>query len=338
MKKTLLFITTVLLLTACGNRQNIPDVSHIPMKVEITRFDQELFALDTNLLASGLAQLSEKEPSFYNDYMNYILGVSGSPQDSATLQVTRYFLRTYRGVYDSLQKIYANSRDLQQELEQAYRLVKYYFPTYTPGKIWLHLGPFDAPGIAAVQGGMAIGLQQFAGADFSAYQSPQVQELFPSYLSRRFSPEYIVPNTLKAIAEDLFPYKAVAQPLIEQMVEKGKYWYMTDLFLPETPDSLKTGYTSNQLDWCKENEGLIWSHLLRTEELQSLNPVVIQNYIGEGPFTQGLSQENSPGNIGPWIGWQIVKKYVKKFPELSPTQIMQTPASEILEKARYKPK
>lgn len=338
MKKTLLFITTVLLLIACGNRRNIPDVSHIPMKVEITRFDQELFQLDTQQLAQELTQLANKEPNFYNDYMNYILGVSGASDDSATLQVTRYFLRTYRGVYDSLLPLYKNTKPLQQELEQAYRLVKYYFPNYNPGKIWLHLGPFDAPGIAAVQGGMAIGLQQFAGADFSAYQSPQVQELFPSYLSRRFSAEYIVPNTLKAIAEDLFPYQAAAQPLIEQMVEKGKYWYLTDLFLPETPDSLKTGYTSNQLDWCKENEGLIWSHLLRTEELQSLNPVVIQNYIGEGPFTQGLSQENSPGNIGPWIGWQIVKKYVKKFPELSPAQIMQTPASEILEKARYKPK
>lgn len=338
MKKTLLLLSAVLLLNACGNQRNTPDVSNIPLKVEITRFDQEIFQVDTNQLAEGLTQLGNKEPSFYDDYMNYILGVSGAPNDSATLQVTRFFLRTYRGVYDSIQQVFPTTRDLQKELEQSYRLVKYYFPSYNPGKLWLHIGPFDAPGVATVQGGMAIGLQQFAGADFSAYQSPQVQELFPNYLSRRFSPEYILPNTLKAIAEDLFPYKAAGQPLIEQMTEKGKYLYLTDLFLPETADSLKTGFTTAQLEWCEENEGLIWSHLLRTEELQSLNPVVIQNYIGEGPFTQGLSQENSPGNIGPWIGWQIVKKYVKKFPELTPAQVMQTSPSEILEKARYKPK
>jgi hypothetical protein len=338
MKNSLYLLTAVLLLAACGNRRNTPDVSNISLKVEIARFDQELFQLDTLQLGAGLAQLAEKEPSFYNDYMNYMLGVSGLPTDSATLEVTRFFLRTYRGIYDSIQPVYLNTRKLQKELEQSYRLVKYYFPSYNPGKIWLHLGPFDAPGVAAVQGGMAIGLQQFAGASFSAYLNPQVLELFPSYLSRRFSPEYVVPNTLKAIAEDLFPYKAAGQPLLEQMVEKGKYWYLTDLFLPETADSLKTGFTTHQLEWCFENEGLIWSHLLKSEELQSLNPVVIQNYIGEGPFTQGLSQEDSPGNIGPWIGWQIVKKYVKKFPELTPEQIMQTPASEILEKARYKPK
>ena len=46
----------------------------------------------------------------------------------------------------------------------------------------------------------------------------------------------------------------------------------------------------------------------------SLNPAVIQTYIGEGPFTQGFSQEYSPGNIGQWIGWQIIKKFVRKKP------------------------
>lgn len=340
MKKTVYLFTAlaVILLAACGNHRQIPDTSSISLNVEITRFDQELFQLDTLQLGAGLTQLATMEPSFYNDYMNYILGVSGLPEDSATLRITRFFLRTYSGIYDSLQSVYQNTGQLQKELEQAYRLVKFYFPSYNPGKIWLHLGPFDAPGIAAVQGGIAIGLQQFAGGSFSAYQNPQVQELFPSYLSRRFSPEYIVPNTLKAIAEDLFPYEAAGQPLLEQIVEKGKYWYLTDLFLPETADSLKTGFTTHQLEWCIENEGLIWNHLLRSDELQSLNPVVIQNYIGEGPFTQGLSQEDSPGNIGTWIGWQIVKKFVKMFPDLTPQQIMKTPAVELLEKARYKPK
>jgi hypothetical protein len=164
MKNSLYLLTAVLLLAACGNRRNTPDVSNISLKVEIARFDQELFQLDTLQLGAGLAQLAEKEPSFYNDYMNYMLGVSGLPTDSATLEVTRFFLRTYRGIYDSIQPVYLNTRKLQKELEQSYRLVKYYFPSYNPGKIWLHLGPFDAPGVAAVQGGMAIGLQQFAGA------------------------------------------------------------------------------------------------------------------------------------------------------------------------------
>jgi uncharacterized protein YjaZ len=122
------------------------------------------------------------------------------------------------------------------------------------------------------------------------------------------------------------------------MIEKGKQWYLLDKILPATADSIKTGYTQQQLDWCNENEGLIWSYLVKNEDLNSLNPTIIQSYIGESPFTQGFSQEFSPGNMGQWIGWQIVKKFVSKNEGMKPDEIMKTEASKILADAKYKPK
>src|SRR5690606_30194116 len=112
-------------------------------------------------------------------------------------------------------------------------------------------------------------------------------------------------------------------------------WYLLDKFLPFLHDTLKTGYTKAQLDWCIENEGLIWSYIISAEDLYSLNPAVIQSYIGEGPFTQGFSQEYSPGNLGPWIGWQIIKKYLSKNPETTPEELMKTEAKDILNSAKY---
>ncbi|MBL7746712.1 MAG: hypothetical protein JNM19_04750, partial [Chitinophagaceae bacterium] len=76
----------------------------------------------------------------------------------------------------------------------------------------------------------------------------------------------------------------------------------------------------------------------KNEDLHSLTPSVLQTYIGESPFTQGLSQEDSPGNIGQWIGWQIIKKYVSKNPNLTPEELMKTEAKKILDEAKYKPK
>jgi hypothetical protein len=64
---------------------------------------------------------------------------------------------------------------------------------------------------------------------------------------------------------------------------------------------------------------------------------MIQNYIGESPTTQGMPQV-SPGNIGQWIGWQIVKKFAAENSSLSPTEIMNTPPRKILTEAKYKPK
>ena len=125
--------------------------------------------------------------------------------------------------------------------------------------------------------------------------------------------------------------------MVEQMIEKGKQWWLLDKLMPATADSLKTGYTQKQLKWCKENEGLIWNYFVTNENLETIEPDVIQNYIGESPTTQGMPQ-SSPGNIGQWMGWQIVKKFAAENSSLNPTEIMNTPARKILTEAKYKPK
>ncbi|HEY6064413.1 MAG TPA: hypothetical protein VIV35_12430 [Chitinophagaceae bacterium] len=338
MKKTGLFLLIAILFLACRNKKGVPDVSHIKIAIPLERFDQDFFSMDTNNIRAGLQKVQQLHPDFYFDFMQQILGVSGSDTGRNTLLVTKEFLRGYLPVYDSLQLIYKKTDKLQKELEKGFQFVKYYFPNYKTGKVILFVGPFDAPGVAATRSGLAIGLQQYAGKDFSVYQSTPGQELFPLYISRRFSPEYITANCMKAVAEDIFPDQSGGKPLIEQMIEKGKQWWLLDKFLPVTPDSIKTGYTQQQLDWCHENEGLIWSTVVKNEDLNSLNPSVIQTYIGEGPFTQGFSQELSPGNIGQWIGWQIVKKFVYKNPDMKPQELMKTEARKILEEAKYKPK
>ena len=71
---------------------------------------------------------------------------------------------------------------------------------------------------------------------------------------------------------------------------------------------------------------------------KSVNLLADFNNIGEAPFTQGFSQELSPGNIGQWIGWQIIKKYVSKNPEMKPEELMRTDAKKIIDEAKYKPK
>lgn len=338
MKKPGLLLIAAFALFACNNKEGVPDVSSIKVDIPVERFDNSFFSIDSNDISNGLRKVQLQHPDFYTDFMQNILGVSGVDTNQNTILVTKEFLRGYLPVYDSLQLKYKKTDWLQKELEKAFRYVKYYFPHYKTGKAILFTGPFDAPGVASVNAGIAIGLQQFAGKDFSVYQSPMGQELFPTYISKRFAPEYITANCMKAVVEELFPDKSGDKPLIEQMIEKGKRWYLLDKFLPATPDSIKTGYTNKQLSWCSENEGLIWSYLVKNEDLNSLSPAVLQTYIGEAPFTQGFSQESSPGNIGQWIGWQIIKKFVAKNPDMLPQDIMRSEAKKILDEAKYKPK
>jgi hypothetical protein len=226
---------------------------------------------------------------------------------------------------------------IEKGLQKGFQYLKYYFPKYNlPPKVVSYIGPFDAPGVALTRYTLAIGLQLYAGRYFPFYLSSQGQELFPVYISRRFEPEYVVPNCMKALAEDIFPDQSQGKPLIEQMVEKGKSWWLIDQLLPDMEDSLKTGFTEKQLKWCRANEGQIWNYFL-DQNLYSLEPDLIKNYIGDAPYTQGMP-EASPGNIGQWVGWRIVQKYVSIHPDISPEELMKTPARSIFDEVKYKPK
>ncbi len=330
-------LAIAILCFSCNNGSDVPDVSAIKIDLSMERFEKSFFSIDTNHLAEDLQKVHSEFPDFYPDFMQNILGVSGNQKDTSTLSVSKKFLASYSTLEKELEKKFNNTGGVETSIKQGFRFVKYYFPRYKIPGLVTYVGPLDAPGVALTRNRIAIGLQQFAGKDFRAYQVNEVQQMYPAYISRRFDPLYIPAGCLKIIADDLFPDKSTGKPLIEQMIEKGKQWWLLDKFMPFTADSLKTGYTQKQLDWCRDNEGLIWNYFVTNENLETIEPDIIQNYIGESPTTQGMPG-SSPGNIGQWVGWQIVKKFAGKNSGLKPEEIMNTPARTILTEAKYKPK
>jgi len=323
----------LVLLFSCKSK-NTPDVSHINVDVQIDRFEKAFFAIDTNALPQSLAALRNAYPNFYPTYMRDIIGIN--PIDTATFPVLKKIIFSYRSLNDTIQEKYSNVDWLQNELIYDFRFVKYYYPKYNIPRVITFIGTLDAPGIILSPAYLGIGLHQYVGKNFSGYQLSEVKQLYPAYIARRFDKEYISANCMKAVVDDLYPDKSTGKPLIEQMIEKGKQWFLLDHFAPDAADSVKTGFTQKQLDWVQENEGNIWPVVLK-ENLYSIDPVVIQNYIGEAPYTPNMPQA-SPGNIGQWIGWRIVQRFADKNKKMHVQQVLQTPAKTIFEGANYRPK
>lgn len=344
MKKIMFpFVLLVFIAGGCGSKKTGPDVSDIKIDVAIQRFDREFLAIDTNNVWRDLSALNRKYPSVTGIFLQNILGLDSASAEEGV----RRFIFLSKNLFDTVNTIFKNTDKVKQDFKSAFQYLKYYFPSYKLPHLITIAGPVDA--MAQGDTGptpnflgpdfLGISLQFYLGASFSVYKDPFfIESVAPEYRSRRFSKEYIIADAMQLIVNDLFPDKSGSRPLIEQMIEKGKRWYLLDKFLPNVPDSIKTGYTKKQLDWSKQNEGLIWTSLIKNEDLQSLTPSVIQTYIGEGPFTQGFSQELSPGGLGRWIGWQIVKKYESKNSDISPGELMKTDPKVILEEAKYKPK
>ena len=71
---------------------------------------------------------------------------------------------------------------------------------------------------------LAIGLDLFLGADAKFYTAQAITEVYPHYISRRFTPDYIVPRVVEVIArEDMFPENDQDKSLFQKWFITVKY-------------------------------------------------------------------------------------------------------------------
>jgi gliding motility-associated lipoprotein GldB len=334
----LIFIVGVLL-TACGRNKKI-DVSNIPIDVKIERFDHDFDGLRTKPMEQQAIFMVQKYGSFYRDYTQQILE-AGSINDTAYFNTLRNVFKgqAYLDLKHDVDAVYpGNMAKQEEELTDAFRRIKYYYPRKSIPKVYAYFSGFKAQ-TSVGNGYFGIGLDLFLGADSRFY--PALTEVFPRYISRRFTPENITPRVVEGMArEDMFPESENDKTLLSKMVYNGKILYFMDQILPDVADSIKIGYTTQQLKWCTDFKSTIWAYLLEQNLLYETDDQKIQTYINEAPFTPQLGEHNqSAPKLGIWTGWQIVREYMDRHPDVTLQQLMNNQdAQKILNDSKYRPK
>lgn len=308
-------------------------MSGINIAIKTERFEKDFFSVDTLRIEPALQALHNKYPGFAQDFLFNILGTS---PDSAHKDVPA-FIRSYREMYQSSASKFEDFTAIEKEIRTGLQFVRFYFPAYKlPSRLVTFVGPINSYGNIITPDALAVGLQLYMGKDYPVYLSEQGQQLYPAFISRRFEPEYIAVNCMKNIIDDMYPNNSMGVPLIDQVVESGKRLYLLSQFLPKTADTLVTGYTKKQLQACYDNEKNIWGFFVQNELLYNSDPAMTRDYLTDGPYTQAFGKE-SPGNIGQFIGMQIVLKWMEKKNHPSLDVLMKTPARQLFEDSRYKP-
>lgn len=338
MKKIVPYLL-VIILASCSSKKKIPDVSQINIDLKTLRFEKDFFSIDTNHIDAGLQTLYTRQGNFSKDFFYNILGIPPFPDSVA--HDAKLFIASYKNIYDASIQPFKDFQPIENKVKEGLKFVHYYFPKYPlPNKLVTFIGPLNSyAGIITPDNAIAIGLQLYMGKNFPVYQSDEILNLYPAYVSRKFEPEYIPINCMKNIVDDLFASfqpKRTSTQLIEKMIDEGKKQYVLDAFLPNTPDTLKTGYTQEQLSNCYISEKTVWGYFLESDLLYQTDPTLISPYVNDGPKTSELG-EGSPGNIGLFVGWQIVKKYMEKNDKITLQQLIAMPAKQIFDEARYKP-
>jgi hypothetical protein len=336
MKDVVIAFLFTSIFVACNDEKKAPDVSNIKIDLTVNRFEQDFFALDLDHLDSSLDSLYAKDPAFFQDFLSMVMAYE---QTDTAIKYIPLFIRDslYSKVYKDAQSQFRSFDNTVSQIKKGLQYVKHYFPQYNlPNGIVTFIGPIDgvATGITS-NNRFAIGLQGYLGKDYPAYHTAYIRTVYPEYRSRKFEPEYITVNCMQSIIDEIYPARYAGKPLIEQMVEAGKRWYMLDQFLPQLDDSLKTGYTKAQLNNAYANESSIWGHFVTGNLLYSSDQGTVRDYMNDGPYTLPLGQ-GSPPNIGHFIGWQIVKKWMDKTGKTM-EELLKMPAKQVFEEAKYKP-
>lgn len=330
-------ILMMILISGCGTKVKVPDVSHIPISVTIERFDEQLFHIDTNNVRAGIKLLSATYPEFFPTYVKEIMNFGPLADTNQLLEPQlRQFLtnKDFRVLQDSVEAHFADIKPLEKELTQAFRLTKYYIPAFHAPKVVSFISAIGNYSAVTVDSVLGIGLDMHMGADFPVYA---MLPDYPGYVIRKFTPEHIMPNVMKVLQQNYFPTQDENAKLIERFINLGKQQYFLEKVLPEVPEHIRLGYTKEQLKYCEENEQMIWQYFVQNKLLYTGDFQGIMRYIGEGPSTQGLPAE-APGQIGVFTGYRIVKKFVEKHPDVTLEKLLETKdVMRIFNEAKYRP-
>jgi len=331
-----LFFLCVSLFFSC-KQGNKPDVKGIDLTIKIERFDRDLSNGQSAALIKTDQLLQKKYGAFYDDYVHRMVGDVNYTNEE--ILATLYKDKAYKDLNQEADSVFKDMAPTEAALTQTFKYIKYYYPKIRVPKFISFISGF-AVQTPIGDDYMGIGLDMFLGKDSKFYKA--IVKSVPLYLSRRFTPEYIVPRLTETYArEELFPQKDENRSLLSKMIENGKILYFMDRVLDDkTPDAVKIGYTDKQLSWCKTYQGDIWAYFMQNDLLFETDYQKIQMYVSEAPFTPGLGEKNeSAPKLGIWTGWQIVKKYMEENPDITLQQLMaEQDAQKILSAAKYKPK
>ena len=317
MKLFLLSIVCSFLFWSCDQKSKVEKtIEETPVDIKVERFDKQFF----ETAPKDLSKLKKQYPYFF------------SPQINDTVWLNKMSAPIWREVYTEVQKKYPTTEVIQNDVEALVQHMKYYFPKAKTPKVITLISDMDYTNKAIYTDSLVIiSLELYLGKEHKFYQ-------FPKYLKQNFEERQMMPDVVKSFAATKI--KAPSDKnLLSQMIYFGKELYLKDILLPDYTDAEKMGYTPEQIVWCQENESYIWRYFIEREMLFSDEQKLTSRFIDPAPFSKFYLEidNDSPGQVGSWIGWQIVRSFMENN-DVTVDQLLKTDAKEIFEKSKYKPK
>lgn len=294
------------------------EILSIPLELSIERFDQK-FHLSQ---AEDIPGLKADYPFLFPKKFN----------DSVWIKRQKDSLQLL--LLENIQTKFPTLAPLENDLEYLFKHLKYYFPkTPTPKIIGLINNVDYQSKTIYTDSLLLISLDTYLGAEHPLYEG------IPQYIRQEMDVKYLTSHVADKFVEYKIP-PTKDRSLLSQMIYAGKKIYVKDWVLPRLSDAQKIGYSDSQLQWVEENEVYMWQYFVEKQLLFDTDPALSQRFIQPAPFSKFYLEidNESPGRVGIWMGWQIIKSYMERYPKTEINTLLNLTAQTLFSKSNYKPK
>ncbi len=294
------------------------EISKINTDIKIERFDK-LFA---KITSEGLPDLKTAYPFMFPVKYTDSFWLA---KRADTLQIQ---------LFNEVDKTFLDFNNTEIEIESLFNHLKYYFPEFNPPRIITTTNDVDYRNRVIVTDTIAvIALDSYLGSEHEFYGG------IANYLKANFNKEQIVVNLANQYAEK-YTYLPVRKTLLDEMIYHGKLLYFKDKMIPFKTEAERIGYSEEQLKWAIANESYIWRFFVGRELLFSTDTKLPRRFINPAPFTKFYLEEidaDSPGRLGQYIGWQIVKAYMRQN-DVPLKEMLIKSTEDIFNNSKFKPR
>jgi gliding motility-associated lipoprotein GldB len=306
------------MILSCKKDKQIDDaVLNMEVDVKVERFDTKF----GQAKPQNLAQLKKDYPFMFSKRYTDEFWIE---RLNDTIQIE---------LNEETQKVFPDLKNEEAEITLFYKHLKYNYPSTKIPRVITATSSVDYRNKVIVTDTIAlISLDTYLGEKHFFYDGLQ------NYIKANMNREQMVVDLSNAYAEKLI-FQPKRKTLLDEMIYYGKQLYFNDVMIPFKSDSQKIGYTEAQYDWAKVNEENVWKYFVERELLYSTDAKLPNQFINPAPFSKFYLEEvdaDSPGKIGRFIGWQIVKAYMETT-EASLKELLETDAETIFNASRYKP-
>lgn len=304
-------------LISCSSEEKDPlkvDVSDVNINLDVKYMYQDIHSVDTNNIKAFNDKMLEEYGSVWGHYAGGVLRLGDVHDPAFPQRIVQFFRYPFvQPAMNAVDSVFANLSKYEAGLTDAFKHVKYYYKDLNPPSI-IFTNTFFNYSAVALEEAIMIGLDFHLGKDNWLVKSLPGQQFF-DYIKFEMDSKYLVLNAMQIWYESNYLPNKEFEEYLDALIHYGKLMYAMDAFMPDMPDHVKMKYTKEEMEWCVSNEHKIWLTLVDRSVVRSKDKRLIDDYFKEGPFTPGLTEEETPDRIGVFIGWSIVRDYMAENPD-----------------------